>query len=318
MQCPPAPPILGSAVAHAVLNGGSRIRPQLCLAVFQAASVSPSRPDASHSTADVPDAQIALISACALELMHCASLVHDDLPCFDDADVRRGKPTVHVLHDEATAVLVGDALIMRAFEIMGPLIARAPQRGLAAFQAVAQAVAMPHGITAGQGWEAEAEIDLEAYHRSKTGALFVAACRAGAEAAGSRDPRWPAFGAEIGRAYQIADDLKDCLLDASDMGKPGGQDARCDRPNAAQHHGVAEARRQLSETLRRALDICGPDAGARGLRGLVVAISEKILTPDAAADLRTHAGLSAGARDAAAEPTAPLTQPVPPQPRVTA
>ncbi|MEO1694650.1 MAG: polyprenyl synthetase family protein, partial [Pseudomonadota bacterium] len=283
-----------------------------------AASASRTDPSATAGDADAPDAQIALIAACALELLHCASLVHDDLPCFDNADVRRGKPTVHVLHDEATAVLVGDALIMRAFEIMGPLIARAPQRGLAAFQAVAQAVAMPNGITAGQGWEAEANIDLEAYHRSKTGALFVAACRAGAEAAGSRDPRWPAFGAEIGRAYQIADDLKDCLLDASEMGKPSGQDARCDRPNAAQRHGVADARRQLSETLKRALDICGPDVGARGLRGLVVAIAGKILTPDAAADLRTHAGLSAGARDAAAEPTAPVPPPVAPTPYVSA
>jgi hypothetical protein len=125
-------------------------------------------------------------------LIHCASLVHDDLPCFDDADMRRGKPTVHRAYSEPLAVLAGDSLIVLAFD----LLARAatdPARALGLVRMLAARTGMPHGICAGQGWESEQQVDLRAYHRAKTGALFIAATQMGARPPGrtpSPGPNW--------------------------------------------------------------------------------------------------------------------------------
>ena len=122
-------------------------------------------------------------AAVALELIHSASLVHDDLPAFDDADIRRGKPTVHKAFSEPLAVLAGDSLIVLAFEVLARAAGDQPVRALRLVQALAQRTGMPMGICAGQAWESEAQVNLGAYHRAKTGALFIAATQMGAHIA---------------------------------------------------------------------------------------------------------------------------------------
>ena len=149
------PPRLASALDYAVTPGGARIRPTILLSVALACGE------------DQP--QIADAAATALELIHCASLVHDDLPCFDDADIRRGKPTVHRQYSEPLAVLTGDSLIVLAFEVLARVAPLAPERSTGLILTLAQRTGMPGGICAGQGWESEAKIDLAAYHDAKTG-----------------------------------------------------------------------------------------------------------------------------------------------------
>jgi geranylgeranyl diphosphate synthase type II len=213
------PPRLAAALRHAVFPGGARVRPQLALAVAHACGD------------DAPGLSEA--AAASIELIHCASLVHDDLPCFDDAGLRRGKPTVHVAFSEPLALLAGDALIVLAFETLARAAPAAPARLAPLVSALARATGAPNGICAGQGWESEPEIDLSAYHQSKTGALFVAATTMGAIAAGAQPAPWVELGARIGEAFQVADDLRDALLTEAELGKPAQQDALHARPNAA-------------------------------------------------------------------------------------
>ncbi|MEM6411321.1 MAG: polyprenyl synthetase family protein, partial [Pseudomonadota bacterium] len=157
---PNGPPLLASAIRHAILPGGARVRPQLCMAVASAC----------EPQADLGDA---LAAASAIEMLHCASLVHDDMPCFDDADTRRGKPSVHAKFGEPLALLVGDALIVMSFELMAREASAEYLRDLVLI--LTESTAPPHGITAGQAWESETDINLQAYHNAKTAALFVAA-----------------------------------------------------------------------------------------------------------------------------------------------
>ena len=154
----------------ATTPGGARIRPTILMSV--ALACGDDRPELSDA------------AAAALELIHCASLVHDDLPCFDDADLRRGKPSVHRAYSEPLAVLTGDSLIVLAFEVLARAAPHAPDRAMQLVLTLARQTGMPNGICAGQGWESEARIDLSAYHQSKTGALFIAATQMGAVAAG--------------------------------------------------------------------------------------------------------------------------------------
>ncbi|MGF1455437.1 MAG: polyprenyl synthetase family protein, partial [Alphaproteobacteria bacterium] len=190
-----APPKLASALRHAVFPGGARVRPLLCLSVAQACGD------------DTPDLSEA--AACAVELLHCASLVHDDLPCFDDADTRRGRPSVHRAYGEPLAVLAGDGLIVLAFETLARAGVADPARLVPLLLTIGGAVGMPHGITAGQAWESEPDVKLETYQRAKTGALFAAATMVGAAAAGVDPAPWRTLGAKIGEAYQVADDILD-------------------------------------------------------------------------------------------------------------
>src|SRR6056297_4067603 len=156
-----APAKLSEALRYAIVPGGARIRPTILLSVAGACGDDcPGMSDAA---------------AAALELIHCASLVHDDLPCFDDADTRRGKPSVHRAYSEPLAVLAGDSLIVLAFDVLTRAGEEDAGRALRLMRLLARQTGMPHGICAGQGWESEAKIDLAAYHRAKTGALFVAA-----------------------------------------------------------------------------------------------------------------------------------------------
>jgi len=249
-----APPRLAGALRHAVFPGGGRVRPRLLLAVAQACG------DPEPSLSDA--------AAAALELLHCASLVHDDLPCFDDAATRRGLPSVHAAHGEPIALLAGDALIVAAFETLARAAPADPARAAALSLIVARAVGMPHGITAGQAWESEAAVDVEAYHRAKTGALFVAAAAAGAVAAGADPGPWRAVGEGLGAAYQVADDLADAM--AGDTGKPCGQDAAHARPNAVAAFGVGGAAARLEALIGEAVAAIPPCPGAGGLGDLVM------------------------------------------------
>ena len=249
---PGGPPILGSALSYAVFPGGHRIRPQLCLSVALACGDS--------------DPEAADAAAAAIELLHCASLVHDDLPCFDDAAIRRGKPSVHCAFGAPIAVLSGDALIVLAFQTLAQCAARHRERLAALLATICEAVGSPNGIVAGQAWECEAAVPLSDYQRAKTGALFVAATVAGAAAAGMDSAPWATLGAKLGEAYQVADDLRDVLCDAEELGKPIGQDAARSRPNAAAQLGVGGAENRLETLIGAAVDSIPACPGAAELR----------------------------------------------------
>jgi geranylgeranyl diphosphate synthase, type II len=259
-----APPRLAAALPYAVLPGGARIRPTLLLSV--ALACGDDRPELSNA------------AATALELMHCASLVHDDLPCFDDADLRRGKPTVHRAFSEPLAVLTGDSLIILAFEALARAAGAAPDRAVALIGALSRRSGMPFGICAGQGWESEAQINLQAYHRAKTGALFVAATQMGAIAAGQEPEPWEELGARIGEAFQVADALET----AEQMGKPAGQDALHGRPNAVTELGIEGAVRHLKAILGGAISSIPACPGEAMLAQMVRRYAERMTPVDLA------------------------------------
>lgn len=266
---PGAPPKLAEAMRYAVFPGGARIRPRLTLAVAAACGVEAWAP--------------ACAAGAAIELLHCASLVHDDMPCFDDADVRRGKPSVHRAYGEPLALLTGDALIVLAFQALSAGASAVPGRLAAMMAAIAGAVGVPRGIVAGQAWECEATIDLAAYQRAKTGALFAAACEAGAAAAGVLGAPWRALGDYLGEAYQVADDIKDAVADPDELGKPVGQDAAHARPNAVAALGLSGAVDRLRDLAGRAAASIPACPGAGELRALIEMESRRLLPKQVAA-----------------------------------
>ncbi len=235
------PPLLADAMRHAVFPGGQRIRPRLCLSVAMACGD------------DLP--RVTDAAAAAIEILHCASLVHDDLPTFDNADTRRGKATIHKAFNEPLAVLAGDALIVLAFQALSKGVAGAPDRLVPLVNIYSEAVGAPHGICAGQAWESESEVDLVEYQRAKTGALFAAATEAGAAAAGySAYADWRVLGEALGEAYQIADDLRDIAADPEKLGKPVGQDEALGRPNAVRALGLEGATDRLKRLVNAAIE----------------------------------------------------------------
>jgi geranylgeranyl diphosphate synthase type II len=240
---------------HAVFPGGARVRPQLCLAVANACGER--------------NVDLALSAGAAIELFHCASLVHDDLPCFDAADTRRGKPSVHAAFGEPLAVLAGDGLIVLGFETLALKVDAAPGRFAALFSILASAVGAPRGIVAGQAWESEATVNLRQYQRAKTGALFVAATMMGAVASGADPQGWRTLGDRMGEAYQVADDIRDVAETAAETGKPAGQDAAHDRPNTARELGLDGALDLLDALLADAAQSIPDCDGADALRALV-------------------------------------------------
>jgi geranylgeranyl diphosphate synthase type II len=245
-------------MAHAVFPGGNRLRPRLCLAVAQAESGA------------VPPAGYR--AAASLELLHCSSLVHDDLPCLDDADLRRGRPAVHRAFGEATAVLAGDALIVLAFEALG----RGGRRWPAMLAALARAFGPRHGVAAGQAWELEPAPNLARYHAAKTGALFEAAVALGALAVDADPGRWRRFGRLLGRAYQAADDLLDAAGDAGQLGKPVGRDEARDRPSVVREYGFERARALTASLFGRALAAIPSTADPAPVRHCVERITERL------------------------------------------
>ena len=251
------PPGLHAAVEAAVFPGGSRLRPKLSLAV-------------SHACGD-PNPSLADATAASIELLHCASLVHDDLPCFDDAALRRGLPSVHAAHGEALAVLAGDALIVLAFEHLAIVGAAYPTALGPLVQLFARSVGMADGLCAGQAWESEAEVPLTAYHQAKTGALFAASTVAGALAAGQDSTPWRALGCKLGQAYQLADDLRDVVATCSELGKPTQQDRLHQRPNAVAELGARRTLDRVRALIDEAVASVPACPGERDLRKLIAA-----------------------------------------------
>lgn len=243
---------LRDAMTYAVFPGGARVRPRLVRAVARACGGS--------ADDDV------MRAAAAVELLHCASLVHDDMPCFDDAATRRGRPTVHARYGDAMALLVGDGLIVASFATMA-----AGRRSTEWIGDLASAAGAGRGLVAGQAWELEPAAALDTYHEAKTGALFEAACSLGARAAGGEVEAFRALGRRVGAVYQIADDLFDVSPAAASVGKPIGQDDRHDRPNAVHRMGREAALRLLTERVDAMLGAVPPCPGARDLRRVLQA-----------------------------------------------
>jgi geranylgeranyl diphosphate synthase type II len=250
-----APPKLAAAVRHAVFPGGARVRPQLCLAVAEACGGG--------------DPVVVDGAAAAIELLHCASLVHDDLPCFDDAATRRGRPSVHVAFGEPLAVLAGDALIVMAFDTLAHACAGAPDLLAPLLTTLARGVGPPSGIVAGQAWESEPNPCVEAYHRAKTGALFVATVMCGAAAARADPLPWRRLGETLGAAYQVADDLADALSGETQLGKPAGRDIALKRPSQAASLGLKTAYAHMEALVSDAVGSIPPCRGGRRLKDLV-------------------------------------------------
>ena len=267
-QMAPAPARLAAALEYATTPGGALGRPTILVSVALACG---------DDKPVITDA-----AAAALELMHCASLVHDDLPAFDDADTRRGKPSVHRAFSEPLAVLAGDSLIMLAFEILAKSAGHDAMRSAQLVLTLARKSGMPGGICAGQGWESEEKIDMRAYHRSMTGALFVAATQMGAIAAGQDPEPWAELGDRIGEAFQVADDLRDAVFDAEALGKPVGQDDRHGRPNAVAELGIEGATQRYHDILTGAISSL-PHCPGEAMLAQMVNMQARRLTPSAAA-----------------------------------
>ncbi len=245
LNLPDAPSKLRDAMRYATLGGGKRIRPRLVYAAGRA------------SGADAPGLDAA---AAAVELLHAYSLVHDDLPAMDDDDLRRGRPTVHVAYDEATAILVGDALQALAFETLASAHtdAEVARRQLALLTRAAGAA----GMVGGQVLDMEGESrpfdlgEVERTHRRKTGALIHAAVMLGASA-GSLTARETCslnlFAGEIGLAFQIRDDVLDETGSTEVLGKPLGSDARRGKSTYASLLGVDAAGAEVVKRRNSAL-----------------------------------------------------------------
>ncbi len=262
-EAPGCPPRLAAALRDSVFPRGARIRPRLCLAVAAACGEdAPALTDAA---------------AAAVELLHCASLVHDDLPCFDDADTRRGRPTVHRQHGEMLAVLAGDALIVLAFQVLADAAASTPARLARLAGVIGRGVGVPRGIVAGQAWECELSADLAQYQREKTGALFAAATLAGAASAGAEAEPWRSLGLRLGEAYQVADDLRDAVCSADELGKPVGQDLAHQRPNAVLQLGLDGAIDWLEELAGRAVAAVPTCPGQSDLRSHIRSETSRLL-----------------------------------------
>ncbi len=266
------PAQLHEAMRYAVLGGGKRVRPLLVHAAGESLGASAAALDCA---------------ACAVELIHSYSLVHDDLPCMDDDVLRRGRPTTHVVYGEALAMLVGDALQPLAFEAVLAAAAHgvAPAAVLARAAELAQA-AGSRGMAGGQAIDLQAVgggLGLEALedmHRRKTGAMLRASVRLGAGCAGlvaGTDPRWQAlerYADAIGLAFQVVDDILDVEGDAASLGKTAGKDAANNKPTYVSLMGLEPARQfaaRLREQAWAALLPLGPAACRLGeLADLIV------------------------------------------------
>ncbi|MGV8938188.1 MAG: polyprenyl synthetase family protein [Allorhizobium sp.] len=242
------PPLLARGMRHAVFPGGARIRPRICLAVATACGDR--------------DQKAATAVATAIELLHCASLVHDDMPCFDNAATRRGQSSVHAEFGEEIALLVGDGLIVAAFETVARETLHAPRLTAPLTVTIAKAVGSPYGLVAGQAWESEPEINIDQYHRAKTASLFAGAVSTGALSSGGNPQDWLTLADALGSAYQVADDLYDAIGQTGSMGKPAGQDTRNGKPNITASLGVVGALKHLRALVDKAADSV-PDCDGR-------------------------------------------------------
>ena len=238
------------AMRYSLLAGGKRIRPVLVLKFCEACG---------------GDSALAIPAACAIEMLHTYSLIHDDLPCMDDDDLRRGRPTSHKVFGEAGAVLAGDALLTAAFETLAGA-SLPPERVVRAVRCLARA-AGPDGMVGGQvldllgeGRQSSYE-EIETVERLKTGCMIEGAARLGAIAAGAAaeaEERAAEFARKIGLAFQIRDDLLDVLGDEETFGKPIGSDAANEKSTFVSLKGVEACQRQVEALTDEAIACLEP------------------------------------------------------------
>ena len=282
LPAPPAcPALIAEAVRYSIFPGGKRLRPLLALAA--ADSVRPE---------DVPaDQAIVLPAACAVEMIHTYSLIHDDLPAMDNDTLRRGRATTHVVYGEGIAVLAGDALLTEAFGVLarhpaddGPDGDDLRVRKLRTLRRIAQAVGA-EGMVGGQVIDLQAtgkggaSLDadaLGAMHARKTGALIRASAVAGAIMGGGDDSAVAAvdtYAGHVGLAFQITDDILDVEGVPEELGKTGGKDAAADKPTYPARFGLAESRRLAA----RSVDAAHAALAAGGIGGRLSVIADRVL-----------------------------------------
>jgi farnesyl diphosphate synthase len=249
VACPrtrPAPAGLGEAMRYAVLDGGKRLRPLLVLAACEAVGGNP---------------EAALRAACAVELIHAYSLVHDDMPCMDNDVLRRGKPTVHVRFGEAQALLAGDALQALAFELLTPEDSAMPADMQARLCRMLAQAAGCQGMAGGQAIDLASvgqpisSAQLHEMHRLKTGALLQASVMMGAACGmpgGAAQLALADYGAAIGLAFQVVDDVLDVVADSATLGKTAGKDAAQDKPTFVSLMGLRASQNYAQELLSQA------------------------------------------------------------------
>ena len=274
--CADSPAQLGEAMRYAVLDGGKRLRPLLVLATAEAVG------DATQSAAS-------LNAACAIELIHAYSLVHDDMPCMDNDVLRRGKPTVHVQFGEAQALLAGDALQTLAFEFLTPQDARVPAAVQAACVGLLARASGYQGMAGGQAIDLASvgqrltEDQLRQMHRLKTGALLLCSVQMGAACVpGVPTPVQAAlqrFGEALGLAFQVVDDVLDVTADSATLGKTAGKDEAADKPTYVALMGLDAAKAYAdalaSEAMQALADTGLPDDRLAALRALTAMVVER-------------------------------------------
>jgi geranylgeranyl diphosphate synthase type II len=281
---PPCPSVVSESMRYSVFAGGKRLRPVLVLAAADA--IDPSAVD------------LALPAACAIELIHTYSLIHDDLPAMDNDTLRRGRPTLHVVYGDGVAILAGDGLHAEAFSLLArePRESSSPKvtgddvarRKLRVIGVIAEA-AGPSGMVGGQAIDLQAagqvpghDITLDAdslraMHARKTGALIRASALSGAIMAGGTRDELDAidrYAADVGLAFQIVDDILDVEGDAAALGKSAGKDAASDKPTYPRLFGVEQSRRLAADCLARAHQTL---ADAALVRGYLPAIADWVV-----------------------------------------
>jgi geranylgeranyl diphosphate synthase type II len=257
LPAPPAcPRVVHDAMCYSLLAGGKRLRPILALAAAETV--------ARAGSADRAVEQ-ALPAACAIEFIHTYSLIHDDLPAMDDDSLRRGRPTLHIVHGEGIAILAGDGLLTEAFTLMAaeprdPGLAARKLRSLATVAIAAGAAGMVGGqaldLAAVGAGTTFAAASLQEMHARKTGALIRAAAAAGAIMAGGSEDAIHAveeYGQHLGLAFQIVDDILDVEGEAKDLGKTAGKDARAGKPTYPSVYGLEESKRLAAERMDSAI-----------------------------------------------------------------
>jgi farnesyl diphosphate synthase len=255
-----APARLHEAMRYATLEGGKRVRPLLVFAAGDLSGADPARLE---------------IAACAVEMIHAYSLVHDDMPCMDNDVLRRGKPTVHVEYDEATALLVGDALQTLAFQLLAENMkdgdARIdPSRQLEMVRTLALASGS-RGMAGGQAIDLEStgkpltQTELEFMHVRKTGALISAAVKLGALCGGPCPAALEQYGHRVGLAFQVVDDVLDTEASTATLGKTAGKDSKQGKPTYVSAMGAPRAK-AFAEELRQGAHAALASFDARALR----------------------------------------------------
>ena len=242
------PGLIHEAMRYSLFAGGKRLRPILAIVTGE--------------LYDVPEETL-LPAACAIEMIHTYSLIHDDLPAMDDDDLRRGMPTSHVRFGEAIAILAGDALLTRAFQTLAELRGVESGRMVRVIGEIAQAAGTTQALIGGQVLDLQSEgkrvtsEELEAIHRAKTGALIRCAVRLGPLLGGAPESELAAltvYGEKIGLAFQIADDLLDETATTEELGKTAGKDLATDKATYTSLYGISEATRLAHEVTATAIE----------------------------------------------------------------